>query len=161
MSSKDFGCFLCDGKSPDQNGTCPNCSAQINIAQALPSHIDNYRVINVLGRGFYGWTVKAEDDLPQPFAIKIIPSHRISEKYIPHHEPKALVACSPHPNIARFVRHFTCRINILKKDVDVHCLVFEYIPDSRPLRAVIEHNVIQLTAAGIVEILSGIAFGLA
>src|SRR5260370_17255743 len=73
MSTKDFGCFCCSGKSIDARGTCPNCGAPIDVsADLLSAAIGEYRPKRVLGRGFYGWTLQVEDQL-QAFPLKVLP----------------------------------------------------------------------------------------
>ena len=159
MSTKDFGCFFCVGKATDESATCPNCGKQIDISQELTQlKLGEYQVTRVLGRGFNGWTVLAEDNF-QSFAIKIIPKHRLKEGGLK--EPRALVACSSHRNIARFIRVFECDILIGTEKISGSCLVFEYVPNARPLRDVVDDDSVKLSKGDVVAILCGIASGLA
>lgn len=161
MSTKDFGCFFCNGKSSEKSGICPDCGEPIDISNFLVNNTLNnaYRIISVLGRGFNGWTVLAEDEkLFQKFAIKIIPVHRCKNDEFK--EPKSLIECSPHPNIARFNSLFGFNFSIKAKSVPVSCLVFEHIPNARPLAAMIEDINLQLNKVDVVAILRGIAKGL-
>ncbi len=161
MSTKEYGCLLCSGKSAKFDGTCPSCGAPINLsADLLTLTIEGMRVTEVLGRGFYGWTLKVEDELPQAFAVKIIPSHRIKAGRNPLQEPRSLVQCSPHRNIARFVRSFTTTLSLRETEVEAACMVFDYVPDAQPLRGFIESPPADLGRADVVAVLSGIAWGL-
>jgi len=158
MSTKDFGCFYCSGKATLQSGVCPDCDETIDITERLKGlKIAEYNVISVLGRGFSGWTVLAEDHY-QSFAIKIIPKHRSKNDVFK--EPKALANCSPHPNIARFIRFIDLILRVGNKQVPVSCLVFEHVPNSRPLGEIVEDNSIKLCRGDVVSILRGIAKGL-
>ncbi len=142
MSTKEFGCFFCKGKSTDPDGQCPECGRPINLSPELSViQLSGYRAIGVLGRGFYGWTLHVEDDM-QGFALKLIPRHRINISKEKFREPKTLVACSnpQHPNIARFIKLFEDQVEISGQRVSVLCLVFDYVPNSRPLRKVIEYR---------------------
>ncbi len=98
MSTKPFGCFFCSGKSLSFGGKCDKCSNPIDVSkELLGSKIREYAPLEVLGRGFYGWTLKVQDNM-QTFAIKIIPWHRFeaSPEEI-NREAKALVKCSSPP----------------------------------------------------------------
>src|ERR1035437_2037784 len=113
MSKKDYGCFFCSGKSDDYDGFCNQCGEKINISSELCEVTFNeYKPTEILGRGYNGWTLKVEDNY-QPFAVKIIPSHRLKDDTLADKEARALVACSPHRNIARFFRSFKTTISIL------------------------------------------------
>jgi energy-coupling factor transporter ATP-binding protein EcfA2 len=162
MSTKEYGCFFCAGKSNTSTGTCPQCGQPIDIGQHLGAlRIEDYRIMSVIGRGFYGWTVKVEDAF-QLLAMKIIPALRFENQEMATKEPRALVQCGqpPHPNIARFHRLVHSRVSICGKDVDVSCMVFEYIANARPLRVIIEDDQLLLTRADVVAVLAGIASGL-
>lgn len=161
MSKKDFGCFYCSGKSISDSDNCPECGEPINVSEKLVGLTlhEEYKIISVLGRGFNGWTVLAEDvNLFQKFAIKLIPKHRSKQGVFK--EPKALVECSPHPNIARFIRIFEANLFEESNQVSVSCLVFENIPNARPLSILIEDSAVQLTRVDVVDILIGISKGL-
>lgn len=159
MSTKDFGCFFCIGKATDESATCPKCGKRIDISQELKHvKLGDYQVTGILGRGFNGWTVLAEDNF-QSFAIKIIPEHRLKERGLK--EPRALAECSPHRNIARFFRVIECEIVIDTEKSSVSCLVFEYVPNARPLGHVVEDDSVKLSKGDVVAILCGIASGLA
>lgn len=161
MSTKEYGCFFCSGKSPDFDGICNECGRKINISsQLIKIKIENYEVIEILGRGYYGWTLKVQDQY-QPFAMKILPSHRLIRPSLEEKEAKALVECSPHRNIARFWRQLKTTIMLFERDIDILCLFFEFIGDARPLSKVIEDDKIKLTRGDIVGMLTGIASGLA
>jgi serine/threonine protein kinase len=162
MSTKEYGCFFCAGKSNTNTGTCPQCGQPIDISQHLGAlRIDDYQITGVIGRGFYGWTVKVEDAF-QLLAMKVIPALRFENREMVTKEPRALVQCGqpPHPNIARFHRLIHSRVSICGKDVDVSCMVFEYIANARPLRVMIEDDQLLLTRADVVAVLAGIASGL-
>lgn len=161
MSTKEYGCFFCDGKSTDYSGTCTSCGKPIDVGkELLRLEIVDYSPIDILGRGFYGWTLKVEDDY-QPFSMKIIPRHRLAQDSVGDKEARALVACSPHRNIARFVRPVGTDISLFNTNVPVLCLVFDFIDNAKPLRVVIEDKDFIPTKADAVEILAGIASGLA
>ena len=164
MSTKEFGCFFCDGKSSEYNGKCDKCGSEINIgAELMNSQIETYKIESILGRGFFGWTVKAKDQY-QPFAIKIMPLHRIAQRRISDEEAKALVACNtpPHRNIAKFFRPIDDKeLKLCGKVVPIYSLVFEYIANSVPLNKIIENQEIVLTKGDVVSILGGISSGLA
>ncbi|MFH1987915.1 MAG: protein kinase [Pseudomonadota bacterium] len=158
MSTKDFGCFYCTGKAILPSDVCPDCGEPIDISERLTGlTIAEYKVTGVLGRGFNGWTVLAEDHY-QRFAIKIIPKHR--SKHGVFKEPKALADCSPHPNITRFVRFMDLDLLVGKKVASVSCLVFEHVPNARSLGDVVEDHTIKLCRGDVVSILRGIAKGL-
>lgn len=160
MSKKDYGCFFCAGKSEDFDGTCNQCGKQINIGpQLLETTFNEYKPTGILGRGFNGWTLKVEDNY-QPFAVKVIPKHRLKEGVLEDKEARALVACSPHRNIARFVRSFKTTISIMNQKLAVLCMAFDFIPDSKPLSKVINNDALRLTKSDVVAILGGIASGL-
>ena len=45
MSTKEFGCFFCDGKSDNKDDNCPKCHNPINISsELLTSKVDEYSV---------------------------------------------------------------------------------------------------------------------
>ena len=158
MSTKPYGCFFCSGKSVDTKGNCPNCGAPIDISEELLSGtIEEYHPKSVLGRGFYGWTLQVEDQL-QSFALKVVPQHRLTGR-VPDAEAKSLVACSPHPNIASFIRYFQSTLVVNGTNVPVSCMVFEFIADARPLRQIIDGEE-PLSRSDVVCILAGIAHGL-
>ena len=160
MSTKEYGCFFCEGKSSDYSGTCNKCGQPIDISgELLALTIENYKIIDILGRGFFGWTLKVEDHY-QPFAIKFIPTYR--QKRIERFESEAqsLASCSPHRNIAQFHREFTFTINILEQDVEVLALVFECIENATSLGDMLGDSNLLLSRADITAILVGITSGL-
>jgi len=162
VSTNDYGCFFCDGKSTDYSGTCTKCGNPIDIGEELLKlTIDDYKLLGIIGRGFYGWTLKVEDNY-QSFAMKIMPQHRLKKDAIAEEEARKLVACSPHRNIARFVRSINDSIPLLAQTVDVSCLVFDYIDDkAKSLRQFNMDVGFIPTKKDVVDILSGIASGLA
>jgi len=161
MSTKEYGCFFCDGKSTDPKDHCPKCSRPIDISEELRKlQINDYKPIGILGRGFYGWSLKAEDYY-QPFAIKIIPTHRLKKDSLDNNEARALAACSPHRNIARFWRQITIPVEILGQTITVLCLVFDFVDNAKPLSKIVVDNNFKPTRGDVVDILSGIASGLA
>lgn len=158
MSTKEYGCFSCPGKSADARGKCPDCGAPIDIAtELMSSQILEYQPKGILGRGFYGWTLQVEDGL-QTFALKIVPEHRLAGR-IPDVEARNLAACSPHPNIATFIRQLHTTIEVHGKSVPVSCMVFEFIGNARPLRKLLDDND-TLSRSDVVSILTGLAHGL-
>jgi hypothetical protein len=158
VSTKQFGCFFCDGKSFTYDGNCSGCGGPIDVSTSLLSiTIGEYRPNKILGRGFYGWTLQVEDQL-QTFAMKVVPQHRLIRK-VPDAEPRNLVACSPHPNIASFIRFFSSVVEANGKTVPVSCMVFEYIENARPLRRIIDDDK-PLSRSDVVCILSGVAHAL-
>ena len=73
MSTKEFGCFFCDGKSTDYSGTCNLCNKPINIGkELLKLKISDYKISDIIGRGFYGWTLKAEDNYQRQDAKAVL-----------------------------------------------------------------------------------------
>jgi hypothetical protein len=161
VSTKEYGCFFCDSKSTDSSGTCNNCGKPIDISkELLEIEIDAYQVKEVLGRGFYGWTLKVEDRY-QPFAVKIIPRDRIKRGPLEDKEARALAACSPHRNIARFWRQIETKILILSVNIEVICLVFDYVDQAEPLSKFLANNDVILKKGDVTEILAGISSGLA
>lgn len=98
MSTHLFGCFFCLGKCEDADGNCDRCGKPLNVSVSLLKiNIGRYQVTEILGRGFFGWTVVGEDAY-QNFAIKIIPEHRLARKTIPDDEARnlAISQCAPH-----------------------------------------------------------------
>ena len=161
MSTKDYGCFLCKGKSSTPSGTCDLCSASVDVSSfLLDLSIGGYTIKDVLGRGFNGWMLKVEDAY-QPFAMKIIPWHRLKQGAIPDTEARALAACAPHRNIARFVRPVEGEILVHGRGVKVFCLVFEFIDNAKSLRFLYEDPSAELEKRDVAGILIGIASGLA
>ena len=161
MSTKEFGCFFCDGKSANYDDTCPKCGKPINISsELLKFKGQEYSARQILGRGFYGWTVKVEDPY-QEFAMKITPGFRLPQGPMGDREARALGKCSPHRNIARFVRQIPIKLHLFGKDVDVVCLIFEFIENARPLSEIIADNNFNPTQSDVVDILTGITSGLA
>ncbi len=159
MSTKDLGCFFCDGKSLDIHESCPKCSKPIDIESELLSlKIHEYEMVNLIGRGFYGWTIKVVDSY-QTFAMKIIPSHRL-KKTLENKEARALAECSPHRNIARFIREIKENVNLLGQNISIVCIVFEYIDRAQSLNKFISESAVELNKSDVVGILKGIASGL-
>lgn len=160
MSTKEFGCFFCDGKETEYSAICSKCGKPIDISNdLLKLKIDTYKSLEVIGRGYYGWTLKVEDGY-QPFAMKILPHHRLKVDSIGDEEARALAACSPHRNIARFFRPIKTSVSLLGNDVKVLCLVFEFIENAQPLSKIIADNEFVATKGDVVDILAGIASGL-
>lgn len=161
MSTKEYGCFFCPDKSQDRDGVCPSCGSPINIGEELRQvSIDEYHTTDIIGRGFYGWTLKVHDDY-QDFALKMLPVHRLEKVEVPDNEARTLVACSPHRNIARFFRPVNKSLTVLNKPVDVLCLVFEYIENATPLSNLLSKESFKPSKTDVVDILVGIASGLA
>jgi len=162
MSKKDYGCFFCQGKSTDYDGTCDTCGEPANISHhLLQEAFGDYKPVGVLGRGFYGWTLKAEDTY-QTFALKVIPRHRLKNAELAENEARSLVACStpPHRHIAKFWRQLNLTVTILGHSVDVQCMLFEFIPNATPLSGIIADDSLKLNKADAVGILGGITSGL-
>lgn len=161
MSTKEFGCFFCKGKSSDYDGKCQTCGALINIgSELLSQQIDEYKPERIIGRGFYGWTLKVTDKVPQPFAIKLVPTHRYTKEPINENEVQALAKCSHHRNLVRFWRPLKARLNVLENKIEVFCMVFDYIENAMPLREILLKEDFRPTKVDIVDILSGVASGL-
>lgn len=161
MSTKEFGCFFCDGKSANYDDNCPKCGKPINISsELLKFEEEEYSARQILGRGFYGWTVKVEDPY-QEFAMKITPYFRLPQGPMEDREARALAKCSPHRNIARFVRQIPIKLHLFGKDVPVVCLIFEFIENARPLSKIIADDNFNPTQSDVVDILTGITSGLA
>lgn len=171
MSRKDFGCFFCRGKSVDFGGVCDTCGEAINVGHELvalrfvdytpdlASRASPDPTGAILGRGFHGWTLRVRDEY-QPFAMKVIPKHRLAEQAPADAEVRALVACSPHRNIARFFRPLSLSVEVRGRQVEVRCLLFELIRDAIPLSHFLTNDAIVATRSDVVAILSGIASGL-
>ena len=162
MSTKEYGCFFCSGKSTDKNGVCGGCTLPINVGEQLEGiHLGEYETESVIGRGFYGWTLKAKDRYFTN-ALKVIPQHRSQGREIPDAEEQALAECSvpTHRNIARFIRQFPATIRLREGSVAVRCLAFEYIPGAIPLRKLIDESNEPTTRGDVADLLIGIASGL-
>lgn len=69
--------------------------------------------------------------------------------------------CAPHRNIARFLSTESIEVNIAGEPVKCLSLVFEFIPESQPLRKLLADTEIKLTRSDVCAILSGIGSGLA
>ncbi len=164
MSTKEFGCFFCEGKSSDYDGKCDTCGASINIGkELLHKTIDEYTLQSIIGRGFYGWTVKVQDKVKQSFIIKLIPIKRYHGKEpLNENEVQALVKCSPHRNLVRFWRPLNkVTLKMQNRETEVFGLVFDFIENAVPLSEMLESTEFKPTKVDIVDILSGIASGLA
>jgi len=161
MSTKEFGCFFCKGKSSDYDGKCQTCGAPINIgSELLKQQIDEYKPEKIIGRGFYGWTLKVTDKVLQPFVVKIVPVHRYTNEPLNENEVQALVKCSPHRNLVRFWRALKTHLDLLEKEIEVFCMFFDYTKNAVPLREKLLDEDFKLTKVDVVDILSGIASGL-
>jgi serine/threonine protein kinase len=161
MSTKEYGCFFCDSKSILYSGLCDKCGKPINIdEQLINTVIEEYHIVRLIGRGFYGWTYKVESESSfQMFSMKIIPRHRV-KKPLGSDEVKALASCSAHRNIARFWRQLTTNLKIFDVDINVICLLFDYVPKSKTLKNIIQDKDFAPSRNDVVSILSGIASGL-
>jgi hypothetical protein len=160
MSKEDCGCFVCTGKSTEFAGVCNACSKPVDVSSYLVGvKIGDYKSVEVIGRGFNGWMLKVEDDY-QFFAMKIIPRHRLKTGMMADKEARALAACGGHRNIARFVRRLSDRVSVLGREIEVFCLVFEYIANARPLSRIFNDPTIALEKRDVAGILIGIASGL-
>jgi len=164
VSTKDFGCFLCTGKSADRHGLCQGCGASIDVsAQLLKCAIGPYTPISILGRGFYGWTLLVREpygggDIGMQFAIKLLPKHRL--KATPTNaEADTLISCSRHRNLASFIRIVEPDIQVGTASVPCIGLVFEYIANSFPLSQINASHL--LTRKDVTDVVLGIAHGLA
>lgn len=161
MSTKEYGCFFCNGKSSQYDGSCNLCGKPIDITtELLALTIDGYTVENVIGRGFYGWTLKVRDNY-QSFALKLIPKHRLRGGPLEDREARALADCSPHRNIARFWRQLVANVAVRGQSVEIVGLLFDFIENARPLSKIIAASDVALTRGDVVAILTGIASGLA
>src|SRR5690349_18354150 len=106
MTVELYGCFFCRGGGPE-NGACTTCARPINIAELLLRHqFGDYRTLGLLGRGYYGWTLHVTDDLPQPFALKVVPEKRILMDGDFPVEARAIAQCGSHRNIAKLSKPF-------------------------------------------------------
>ena len=162
MSTKDYGCFFCAGKSINEFGNCDKCGQSIDIkANLLDTKIDDYKLTTYLGRGFYGWTFLAKDRL-QNFAIKVIPAHRFQESALTNgaDEANALTECSHHRNLARFIRQVDAVLNVKDHQIKAVGLVFDYIPNAITLGAFLSNAPSELSRTDVKDILTGIASGL-
>jgi serine/threonine protein kinase len=163
MSTKDYGCFFCEGKSTEENGICDKCGRKINVEEELKKkQFGDYKPIEKLGRGYLGWTLHATNTLGRDFAIKIIPKHRFSDdiKKLTN-EAEAFIKCTRdyHRHIAQFFHLFETNIKVMEQSIPVIVLVFDYIPKANPLRKLINSSEL-LSRTDVLSLLSGIASGL-
>ena len=160
MSQKDYGCFFCAGQTTNPSASCEQCGRPIDVSDPLLECVFNdYKPIDVIGRGYNGWTLRVEDEF-QAFAMKVIPVRRTKKDAIPDKEAKALATCSSHRNIARFIRQLRTTVTVLGAEVEVLCLVFEYIGNARTLGNLVADDSLTLRKIDVVHILTGIASGL-
>jgi serine/threonine protein kinase len=166
MSTKDYGCFFCEGKSTEENGVCDKCGRQINVGEELKKNqFDDYKPIGILGRGYLGWTLHAISTVGiegNEFTIKIIPKHRFSDDITKlTKEAEAFIKCTKeyHRHIAKFFHLFETNIEVLGLKIQVIVLVFDYIPKAKPLRKLLTSSE-YLSRADVLSLLSGIASGL-
>ena len=64
-------------------------------------------------------------------------------------------------SIADRIQQVEVTINAYHENIEALCLVFEYIPNARPLRQMIADDAVTLSRSDVVSILAGIASGLA
>ena len=160
MSTKEFGCFFCAGKSSDKEANCPQCHKPIDIGALLLSRdIEGYHATGIIGRGYYGWTLQVERSY-KVFALKLIPAHRLNSQFTDN-EAKSLAACASHRNIALFWNHFNASVSIAGQEVPVLGLVFEYIENAEPLSKFLRDATVSLSRKDVSDILAGIASGIA
>lgn len=72
-----YCCFFCPAKDRSLKSLtdiCPTCGRTYGFPlENAPTHIDRYRVIKPLGRGFYGAAYVAENAVGKKFVLKITP----------------------------------------------------------------------------------------
>jgi tRNA A-37 threonylcarbamoyl transferase component Bud32 len=161
MSTQEFGCFFCSGKSTDRHGQCPDCGAAIDIStDLLAEKIGGYRPKAILGRGFCGWTLKVESDASfRPLSVKVTPKHRMRGQ-LSDNEARALGACCPHRNIVHFLAQTHTSVSALGRPVPVIALAFDFVEDAEPLRKFLADENLILSRRDVVDILAGISSGL-
>ncbi len=160
MSTKEYGCFYCEGKSFDENGNCNLCGREINISTFLKSNsISDYEIKDVLGRGFYGWTVRGNDGY-NDFAIKILPEFRTISTVdkiadVKIKEAVNLSKCQGHKNIVPFFRPLTNKLNIEGQEYSIICLIYRFIPNPITLKD-FYNTINELSDVDVINILIGI-----
>lgn len=160
MSTKEFGCFFCFDKSQSYSGLCPSCGRPIDISHFLRDlQLESYQTEDIVGRGFYGWTLRVTDGF-QTSALKIIPLHRVADPNRQETEARALAACGRHRNIVLFQRSFKSEINCGDTNIAVICMVFDYVEGAVPLREFLLQQNTHLTRLDIHQILFGITSAL-
>lgn len=133
----------------------------INVGEELlKQNLSSYTPISIIGRGFYGWTIRAKDDY-QEFAIKVIPRHRYPEEDDLPREAQALAAAQ-HRNVVRFFRLVEESLLVMEREVEVVILIFEYFDNAFPLRKFFDagFGAEAIDRADVVSIIGGISSGL-
>jgi len=143
MSTKNRGCFVCDGiASPDQK-VCPKCGLTVDVGNLLIGQVlGDYTIEDVLGRGFYGTTVRATEQ-GISYAIKIIPRSRIIADQVKIGEKIALTKLAvqgTHRHLIRYFKQISGILEIQNKELVVEGLVFEYSEGFVPLNSFIRET---------------------
>lgn len=161
MSTKNFGCFWCEGESPEENGQCSGCGADVDVSrELLGASLQAYSLERVIGRGYSGWTLLGRERF-KPFAIKVVPAFRYASRgRRTDEEIERLVRCSEpsHPNIVEYVTEFSQTVALGGRDAEVACIVFTYI-EAPTLNAFLADREVALTRGNIIGLLQGIAAG--
>lgn len=111
----DFACFNCWTSNNENDQKCSSCEKDLKFPlNNFPKKIDEYKIEKSLGRGFYGVTYIAQNDLDQLVVLKVIPKE-LYEKYGKNFAKE----CKLHAEISKGTDHLL-KISRIIKDVEVN-----------------------------------------
>ena len=139
----EYGCFLCGkGKATDLASKCDVCGNPIDVSRELLSNnFGPYKLLEVLGRGYYGYVFLSENKIGTEFALKIVPEtlYLEQEKDI-WEEVKKYKLSGGHPNIAQLYDADSYEVSLFGRSLKVYLLVTEYIKNAKNLEVFIKKN---------------------
>ncbi|WP_158670872.1 protein kinase domain-containing protein, partial [Bradyrhizobium guangdongense] len=118
-----------EGTTRDKEASCPSCGKPINIAPLLEQRaVEKYTLKNAVGRGYYGITFHAENQIGRSYAVKLVPA-RIYEKHDKSfsEEIRKYNKLGSHPHIADLVDAGEVNFTVLEVEMLFHFIVMEWI----------------------------------
>lgn len=139
----NFACFNCFAVNDENDKECYACGMPLNFPlENFPQKIQNFEIERSLGRGFYGVTYIASDELEQPVVLKVAP-----KKLYEDNNKDFIAECKLHAKVTKGTSHLVKIKNIIESqqvtfgDIqqDCHIAVLEYV-DGETLKKVIEER---------------------